>query len=63
MALYTFYLCYPDGDAGSFMTFDLHSEGEAPALALKMLRDHPACAYVQAWQGARLVLTQHALAR
>jgi len=56
MAMYTFYLCNLGGGADSFEAFDLGSDRDAPARALKMLRDHPSCTYVAVWDGERAVL-------
>ena len=59
MATYTFYLCNLGGGAGSFEAFDLGSDEEAPARALKMLREHPTCTYLAVWDGERAVLERH----
>lgn len=49
MAIYTFYLCTGDGSSTSFEAFELGGDEFAPARALKMLREHPSCAYVTVW--------------
>jgi hypothetical protein len=59
MPMYTFYLCSLGGGAESFEAFDLGSDEDAPARALKMLRDHPSCTYVAVWAGDRAVLERH----
>lgn len=59
MAVYTFYLCNPGGGANSFEAFELGSDAEAPGRALRMLEDHPSCAYVAVWEDQRLVLERH----
>jgi hypothetical protein len=59
VTIYTFYLCNLGGGASSFEAFDLGSDAEAPDRALKMLKDHPACAYVTVWNETRPVLVRH----
>ena len=59
MVMYTFYLCNLGGGAASFEAFDLGSDKDAPARALKMLGDHPNCTYVAVWDGDRPVLERH----
>ncbi|MGZ3272767.1 MAG: hypothetical protein ACXU82_06000 [Caulobacteraceae bacterium] len=59
MAVYTFYICNPDGGASSFEAFALNSDAEAPARAIKMLREHPSCAYVAVWEDQRPVLERY----
>jgi hypothetical protein len=59
MAIYTFYLCNLGGGAASFEAFDLGSDEDAPARALKMLAEHPNCTYVAVWDGERPVLERH----
>ncbi|HXA39999.1 MAG TPA: hypothetical protein VNW53_13455 [Phenylobacterium sp.] len=59
MTIYTFYLCNLGGGASSFEAFELSSDAEAPDRALKMLKDHPSCAYVTVWDETRPVLVRH----
>ncbi|HEX2814856.1 MAG TPA: hypothetical protein VHN39_00565 [Phenylobacterium sp.] len=59
MAMYTFYLCNLGGGSSSFESFNLGSDADAPARALKMLAEHPSCAYVAVWSGERPVLEHH----
>jgi hypothetical protein len=59
MTIYTFYLCTLGGGASSFEAFDLGSDADAPARALKMLSDHPTCTYVTVWDDLRPVLERH----
>ena len=58
-ALYTFYLCRRDGASTSFETFELGGDQDAAARALKMLADHPSCAYVTVWQDDRPLMEKH----
>jgi hypothetical protein len=55
MPLYTFYLCQPNGDAGSFETFDLDDDVAAYEEGAVMLEQHRSAAYVAAWCGERKV--------
>lgn len=55
MAIYDFYLCTLGGGASSFEAFALGSDAEAPARALKMLRDHPGGAYITMWDDKRAI--------
>lgn len=59
MAMYTFYLYRGDGAAASLEAFELGSDEYAPERALKMLREHPSCAYVAVWDGERPILEHH----
>ena len=59
MPMYTFYLCNLGGGAHSFESFNLGADADAPDRALKMLADHPSCAYVAVWEGDRPVIEQH----
>ena len=59
MAVYTFYLCRPDGSAASFEAFELASDAEARRRAPQILAEHPSCAYVAVWDGDRCVATRH----
>jgi hypothetical protein len=59
MTGYTFYPCKADGVSTSFLAFDLRSDDEAHEQARLVLDDHASCAYVEAWQGERKVLTLH----
>ena len=59
MPMYTFYLCSGAGDAVSLEAFELGSDEHAPERALKMLQEHPSCAYVAVWNGERPVLEHH----
>lgn len=59
MAIYTFHLCSLGGGSNSFEAFDLGSDDDAPQRALKMLAEHPSCAYVAVWSGERAVLERH----
>ena len=59
MAMYTFYLCAGDGDAASLEAFELGSDEYAQERALKMLQEHPSCAYVAVWDSERPVLERH----
>jgi hypothetical protein len=53
MAMYVFYLCGQDGCSPSFEAFELGGDQAAPERALKLLGDHPGCAYVAVWEGDR----------
>nr|MEA2797562.1 hypothetical protein [Phenylobacterium sp.] len=59
MAIYTFYLCNRDGRSNSFEAFELGSDTSAPERALKLLGEHPSCAYVAVWEGDRPILERH----
>ncbi len=59
MAIYTFYLCNPDGRSISFEAFELGGDNSAPERALKLLGEHPSCAYVAVWEGDRPILERH----
>ena len=59
MAIYTFYLCNPDGSSTSFEAFELGGDKSAPERALKLLGEHPSCAYVAVWEGDRPILERH----
>jgi len=59
MAMYTFYLCNQDGGATSFEAFELASDEKAAERALKLLDEHPGCAYVAVWDGDRPLLERH----
>lgn len=59
MAIYTFYLCAGDGGAASFEAFELGGDEFAPARALRMLSEHPSCAYVAVWSEDREVLSSY----
>jgi hypothetical protein len=59
MAIYTFYLCDPGGGASSFEAFALASDAEASERALKMLKEHPSCIYVDVWDDDRPVLQRY----
>lgn len=59
MAIYTFYLCSGDGAANSFEAYELGSDTYAPDRALKLLAEHPSCAYVAVWEGDRPLLERH----
>ena len=59
MALYTFYMCNRDGGSNALEAFDLGSETEAETCALRMLREHPSCAYVAVFEEDRAVLTRY----
>lgn len=59
MALYTFYLCRPDGGAASFEAFELASDAQAQRRAPQLLAEHQSCAYVAIWDGDRPVATLH----
>jgi hypothetical protein len=56
LAIYTFYLCAGDGAASSFEAFELGGDEFAPERALKMLSEHPSCAYVAVWAEDREIL-------
>ena len=53
MSMYTFYLCGRGRVAPSFEALELGGGKTAPARALKLLGDHPGCAYVEVWEGDR----------
>ena len=57
MPAYTFYPCKPDGVSTSFATFELGSDDDVREQARLVMEDHASCAYVEAWQGERRVLT------
>jgi hypothetical protein len=59
MAVYTFYLCRGDGASTSFEAFELGGDEQAPGRALKLLAEHPSCAYVAVWEGDRPLLERH----
>lgn len=59
MAMYTFYLCSPDGASASFEAFELAGDDKAPERALKLLGEHPGCAYVAVWEGDRPLMQRH----
>lgn len=59
MAIYTFYLCKRDGRSISFEAFELGGDKSAPERALKLLGEHPSCAYVAVWQGDRPIMERH----
>jgi len=59
MSLYAFYARRPDGCSLVFAVYDLKSDVDAPALALKVLIDHPSSAYVEVWHADRRVLTRY----
>ena len=58
MALYTFYLCQPDGSAASFEAVELADDAAAVDHAPAMLDQHRSCAYVMVWEGERRVHTR-----
>jgi hypothetical protein len=58
-AVYTFYLCSGDGRAATFEAFVLGGDEYAPQRALKMLAEHPSCAYVAVWSEDREVLSSY----
>jgi hypothetical protein len=58
-AVYTFYLCSGDGRAATFEAFVLGGDEYAPQRALKMLAEHPSCAYVAVWSEDRAVLSSY----
>jgi hypothetical protein len=57
--MYTFYLCNPDGAPTSFEAFELDGDDKAPERALKLLGEHPGCAYVAVWEGDRPLMQRH----
>jgi hypothetical protein len=59
MPIYTFYLCNLDGGSNSFEAFELGGDKSAPDRALKLLGEHPSCAYVAVWEGDRPILERH----
>ena len=59
MAIYTFYLCNLDGGSNSFEAFELGGDKSAPEHALKLLGEHPSCAYVAVWEGDRPIMERH----
>jgi len=59
MAIYTFYLCKRDGRSISFEAFELGGDTSAPERALKLLGEHPSCAYVAVWEGDRPIMERH----
>lgn len=59
MAIYTFYLCNPDGVSTSLEVFELASDDHVAARAAAVLDQHPSCASVAVWEDDRPVLTRH----
>jgi hypothetical protein len=55
MAMYVFYLVRQNGCSPSFEAFELSGDEAAPETALKLLGEHPGCAYVAVWEGDRQV--------
>jgi hypothetical protein len=53
MAVYTFYLHSGDGRGSTFEAFELGGDEFAPEWALRMLGEHPSCAYVAVWTEER----------
>ncbi|WP_372784384.1 hypothetical protein [Phenylobacterium sp.] len=58
MTMYTLYPCNRLGNAASFEAFELSTDEDAQSRAVKMLGEHPSCAFVAVWSGERPVLTQ-----
>ena len=58
MPLYTFYPCKEDGTATSMEAFFLEADDKAPPFALKVMTEHPSCAFVSVWHDARPVLVR-----
>jgi hypothetical protein len=57
MSIYTFYLHSGGGYASTFEAFELGSDEFAPDRALRLLGEHPSCAYVAVWSEDRHVLS------
>jgi len=55
VALYTFFLCQPDGDARSFEILDLEDDAAAYDQSAVMLDQHLSAAYVAVWIDERRV--------
>jgi hypothetical protein len=58
-AIYTFYLCSGDGCSSTFEAFELGGDEFAPQRALRLLAEHPSCAYVAVWSEDRQVLSRY----
>ncbi len=58
MAMYTFYLCKPDGSSNSLEMFELPSDRWAALRATVLLTEHPSCDHVALWREDRQILTR-----
>lgn len=58
MALYVFYLRTSEGLSNSLEVVSLATDDEVPEQAVKLLADHPSCAYAEVWEGDRRVVWQ-----
>jgi hypothetical protein len=58
VSIYTFYLCTGGGCASTFEAFELGGDEFAPERALRMLSEHPSCAYVAVWSEDREILSR-----
>ena len=55
MPLYVLHPCRADGSSETFVTYDLGTDDEAYARALRVLDEHPSAADVAIWCGEREV--------
>lgn len=58
MPLYTFYPCTEDGASTSMEAFFLETDDNARPFALKVMAEHPSCAFVSVWHEARPVMVR-----
>lgn len=58
MPLYTFYPCKEDGSSTAIEAYFLEADDNTALFALKVMAEHPSCAFVSVWQDARPVLVR-----
>lgn len=58
LTMYTFYPFRSDGASPGFLAVEFASDAQARRHVIEVLHEHPTCAYVVCYEGARQVFTE-----